>query len=224
MSKGLSVIALCVALAGPAIAHAAVNRNDVAVSLGLGTEGVGAQVSAQIVPHTLALNVGFSRFSHDFNFTADAAHFNANLRLGAVPVVLSWYPFHGNFSIDAGVFINQNRVAATGVPEAGGTYTINGDAYTASQVGTMSGTTHFHTAAPYVGIGWGDPFAGGRWSVLVNAGAMYEGSPNVDLHATGAATNPRLASDVAALQNSVNHKLNFLNWWPVVTIGVAYRF
>lgn len=224
MSKGLSLVALCAALAAPMIARAAVNRNDLAVSLGLGTEGIGALLSAQLIPRTLALNIGFSRFNHDFNFTADKARFDANLRLGAVPIVLSWYPFHGNFSVDAGVFINQNRVAATGVPEAGGTYRINGDSYTAAEVGTMTGTTDFHVAAPYVGIGWGNPFAGGRWTFLVDAGAMYEGSPRVNLHATGAATNPQLAADVASLQNSVNHQLDFLNWWPVVTIGVAYRF
>lgn len=224
MPRTLSILALCTALATPVAAHAALSQKNVAVSLGLGTEGIGGQVTAQIVPRTLNLNVGFSRFGHDFSFTSDSAKFNAHLRLGAVPIVLSWFPFDGNFSLDAGVFINQNRVAATGVPEANGTYTINGHTYTASQVGTMTGTTNFNTAAPYVGIGWGDPFDGGRWSVLLNAGVMYEGSPHVDLNATGAASNPQLARDVQSLQHSVNHKLNFLNWWPVVTVGVAYRF
>lgn len=224
MTRSLSIIALCTALAAPMVGHAASLKNNVAVSLGLGTEGIGGQVSAQVVPHTLNLNLGFSRFGHDFSFTADNAKFNSHLRLGAVPIVLSWFPFHGNFSLDAGVFINQNRVSATGVPASNGTYTINGSTYTASQVGTMTGTTNFNTAAPYVGIGWGDPFDGGRWSVLLNAGAMYEGSPHVDLNATGAASNPQLASDVQAAQHSVNQKLSFLNWWPVVSVGVAYRF
>ncbi len=224
MKNVLSTLALATALAAPGFAHAAVRWPPVAVNLGIGTEGIGAGISTQLVPHTLNLNVGFSRFGHNFSFTADNARFGSHLRLGAVPVVLAWYPFHGNFSLDAGVFINQNQVTATATPDAGGVYTINGDRYTAAQVGTLSGRTHFNGVAPYVGVGWGNPFAGGRWTFLANAGAMYEGNPQVRLAATGAASNPRLAADVAAAQQSVNSKLNFLNWWPVVTVGVAYRF
>lgn len=224
MKKPLYLLALSSALIGPAIAHAAITAPPVAVSLGLGTEGIGGAISTQLVPHTLNLNVGLSRFGHDFNFTADNANFGAHLRLGAVPVVLSWYPFRGNFSLDAGAFINQNQVSATAAPDAGGIYTINGDRYTSAEVGSMSGKTNFNRIAPYVGIGWGNPFAGGRWSFLANVGAMYEGNPRVRLNATGAAANPKLAADVEAAQHSVNSKLNFLNWWPVVTVGIAYRF
>lgn len=224
MSKSLSLLALCTLLAGPVIAHAAVSPQDFAMGVGIGSEGIGGQISAQLVPHTLNVNLGFSRFTHNFSFTADNANFEGRLRLGAVPVVLSWYPLHGNFSLDAGVFINQNQVETTASPNAGGAYTINGVTYSASQVGQLSGVTNFNTAAPYVGIGWGNPFAGGRWTFMANAGAMYEGAPGVRLTATGAAADPRLAADVQALQNSVNNKLNFLNWWPVVTVGIAYRF
>lgn len=224
MKKPLSILALSTALAGPGLAHAAVTMPPVAVNLGVGTEGIGGGISTQLVPHTLNLNIGLSRFGHNFHFTADNANFSSHLRLGAVPVVLAWYPFHGNFSLNAGVYINQNQVSATATPDAGGIYSINGDRYTASQVGSMSGKTHFNQVAPYVGVGWGNPFDGGRWTFLANAGAMYEGNPQVRLSATGAASNPQLAADVAAAQRSVNSKLNFLNWWPVVTFGVAYRF
>lgn len=224
MKKALSILALSTAIAGPGLAHAAVTMPPVAVNLGVGTEGIGGGISTQLVPHTLNLNIGLSRFGHNFHFTADNANFSSHLRLGSIPIVLAWYPFHGNFSVNAGVYINQNQVSATATPDAGGIYTINGNRYTASQVGSMSGKTHFNQVAPYVGVGWGNPFDGGRWTFLANAGAMYEGNPQVRLSATGAASNPKLAADVAAAQHSVNSKLNFLNWWPVVTFGVAYRF
>ncbi|MDD2859903.1 MAG: hypothetical protein PHI71_02390, partial [Acidiphilium sp.] len=221
MKKALSILALSTALAGPGLAHAAVTMPPVAVNLGVGTEGIGGGISTQLVPHTLNLNIGLSRFGHNFHFTADNANFSSHLRLGAIPIVLAWYPFHGNFSLNAGVYINQNQVSATATPDAGGIYTINGNRYTASQVGSMSGKTHFNQVAPYVGVGWGNPFDGGRWTFLANAGAMYEGNPQVRLSATGAASNPQLAAAVAAAQRSVNSKLHLLNWWPVVTFGVA---
>jgi len=201
-------------------------HDRVAVGLGLGTEGIGGTVTAAVIPGRLNVNLGVSRFDHNFNFTADNANFNSKLTLGGEPITLSYYPFHGyGFNVQAGIIINQNSANVTGQPNAGGTYTINGATYTAAQVGTLSGKTNFNTVAPYIGVGWGNPvFGSSRWTFMANAGAMYEGNPNVTLSATGAAANPQLASDVRAAQNSVNSKLNFLNWWPVVSVELAYRF
>jgi hypothetical protein len=224
MLKFIPAVALSAFLAAPVIAHADPFNNDVAVSLGVGTEGIGGELAVPLIRHTLNLNIGYSGFSDNFHFTADQANFHAKLRLGAVPLVLSVYPFHGNFSLDAGANINFNQVSAIATANYGATYTINHTTYTAAEIGSLSGKTHFNTVAPYVGIGWGDPFEGGRWTFLANAGAVYEGAPAVRLIATGAASDPRLASDVAAAQNSVNHQLNFLHWWPIISIAVAYRF
>jgi len=224
MFKLISAVVLSAGLAAPAIAHAYPFNNDVAVSLGVGTEGIGGDLAVPLIRHALNLNIGYSGFSADFHFTADNAHFHAKLRLGAVPLVLSFYPFHGNFAVNAGAYINLNQVAATATANQGATYTINGDRYTVTEAGSISGKTHFNTVAPYAGIGWGDPFAGARWTFLANAGAIYEGRPDVRLIATGAASDPGLAGDVATVQRMVNHDLDFLNWWPVVTVAVAYRF
>ena len=57
-----------------------------------------------------------------------------------------------------------------------------------------------------------------------NVGAIYQGAPNVSLTATGAAANPLLASDVQAEQNSVNNKISGYQWWPVMGVGLMYRF
>ena len=111
----------------------------------------------------------------------------------------------------------------TGTPTSG-TYTLNGHTYTAQQVGSLTGKTHFNGAAPYVGIGWGDPMDGGRLTFTANVGAIYQGAPNISLTATGAAANPQLASDVQAEQNRVNSKVSGYQWWPVMGVGLMYRF
>lgn len=217
-----SVAALCLAVA---TAHASQSAfSNVAVGLGIGTDGVGVVATTSVIPGRLNVNLGVSDFSHSFSFNADDSRYHADLRLGAVPLTLSFYPFGGNFSVDAGAFINLNRASITGIPQADGTYTINGHVYTGSEVGSVTGATHFNQVAPYVGIGWGNPLAGGPWTLRVNAGAIYEGSANVSLSATGAANNPQLASDVNAARASLNDHLSFMNWWPVVTIGISRRF
>ena len=191
--------------------------------LGVGTEGVGIQGTTAIIPKVLNLNVGFDYLHLSHSFHTSNVNYNAGVNLQGEPVTVSWFPFQGNLNLTAGVFINQNGFNVTGTP-TGGTYTFNGHTYTASQVGSLTGKTHFNGAAPYVGIGWGDPMDGGRLTFTANVGAIYEGAPNVSLMATGAAANPQLASDVQAEQNNVNSKLSGYQWWPVMGVGLMYRF
>ncbi len=119
--------------------------------------------------------------------------------------------------------MNQNRFHLTGTPDAG-TYTINGTSYTASQVGTFSGNATFGGVAPYVGLGWGDPMDGGRLTLMMNAGAIYEGAANVSLAATGAAASPQLASSLQQARQSLDSRISGYQWWPVMGIGLMYRF
>lgn len=224
MRKILATVGALGFLAAAPIAHASVSPHDFALGVGVGTEGIGGQLSTQLIRHTLDFNIGVSRFSHHFSFTADSTKFGANLRLGGEPVGVSWYPFHNGFKIEGGVLINANHASVTGQPNSGSTYTINGRTYTASQVGTMHGDTNFRTAAPYVGVGYGDPFAGGRWTFSVNAGVVFEGKPNVTLTASNASNNAQLQKDIQAEQTTVNNKLQFLQFWPEISIGLTYRF
>ena len=197
--------------------------HGIAAGLGVGTEGIGIQGTTAIIPKTLNLNVGFDYLHVSQSIHTSNVNYNAGVNLQGEPITVSWFPFQGNFNLTAGVFINQNGFNVTGTP-TGGTYTFNGHTYTASRVGSLTGKTHFNGAAPYVGIGWGDPMDGGRLTFTANVGAIYEGAPNVSLTATGAAANPLLASDVQAEQNSLNNKVSGYQWWPVMGVGLMYRF
>lgn len=223
MKKTMSILALSAFIAAPLSAHAGGLENNIAIIPNVGTMGIGGLVSLPLVRHTLNIDFGFSGFSHDVNFHADGTKFHSELRLGGAPIIFNYFPFHNNFSLNAGFFINRNRVTARGVPGDTG-YTINGNYYSAEEVGDMSGRTRFKSVAPYVGIGYGDPFEGGRWSFITNIGAIYEGSPGIRLNADGAAHNAALANDITHLQHKLDHEVRFLNWWPVATVGIAYRF
>jgi hypothetical protein len=195
-----------------------------AVQLNVSTEGIGGTLTTAIIPGALNINLGVSRFNYGAHFSADGTRFKGDATLGAVPITLSYYPLGGGLSLSAGLIFNQNSVKVSGQPEDG-TFTINHVTYTAAQVDHLDGKTHFNAVAPYIGIGWGNPVsAGSPWDFVVNAGAMYEGNTSVSLSASGVGANPAIARDVKETQDEVNNKLNFLNWWPVVSMGVSYRF
>lgn len=192
----------------------------------VGTGGIGLQASVPILPGRLDLNTGFGGFGLTHDVTADGTRFHGKLNIGGVPLTLSWFPFANFFHVDAGIDINDNRVSVSAVAPADTDFTIYGHHYGAADIGTLTGRTHFHKVAPYIGFGFGDPFRGGRLTVILNAGVMFEGSPNIRLTASNPAILqvPGAAADIRAEEASLNSKANFVRFYPVLNLGVVYRF
>lgn len=92
---------------------------------------------------------------------------------------------------------------ADGVNES--TTTIGNTVYTSAQVGALNGKLDFDKVAPYVGIGWGNPFGkSSRWSISLDLGTMLQDSPNVELNANGL-----LASNAAFMADLNREKVFF---------------
>lgn len=228
MSRGhlFKITAACLAslpLAAQAFAMPPVN-----VSVGGSTLGLGVQVSAALIPGTLDLALGLNHLSvsHSGTYTSGGSDipYSANVRLQTIPVLLDYYPFHGVFRITGGVMVNQNRISAI-ASGGSGTYTINNDTYTSTQVGTLTGQITYRRFAPYLGIGFGSKAA--RHSGLsagFDLGVLFTGSPQVSLNASNPTGNQQLASDVAAAQATANQKGSSYRLWPVIGIRVGYAF
>ncbi len=219
----LTTVAACALLAAPGAFAWPVN-----VSVGASTLGLGVQVATAIVPGTLDAAVGLNRFDYSrsgtYTKSGDDIPSSGTLRLQSIPILLDYYPFHGVFRITGGVMVNENdmRVLAGG---GSGTYTINGDSYTAQQVGRLTGKVAWRRLAPYLGIGWGSKAARhSGFSMGFDVGVLVTGSPQVTLAASGSASDPQLASDVAAAQAKANSRTSSYRFWPVIGLRVGYAF
>lgn len=207
-----------------ALAVPAANAATVAVNGHVGTLGGGLDIAMPIVTNKLDARVGFSAFQKSVSRTESNVEYDASIKLSTFGAVMDWYPFSGTFRLTAGVYHDGNKFDLTGKPTSSGTYTINGTTYTAAQVGTLNGEMAFRSMAPYIGIGWGNEFRGGHWTFMGDIGALYQGSPKVTLSASGAASNPTLANDIAAQQQKTQNDVAGYKWWPLLQMGVAYRF
>lgn len=162
--------------------------------------------------------------SYSDNRTESGIAYDGTLRLASAGGILDIHPFAGVFRISAGLFWDGNKFRLTAKPQAG-VININGIPFTAAQVGTMTGEVKSRSAAPFLGLGWGNAVSeGSDWGFNFEVGALYQGTPKVTLTATGAAGNPALASAVAAEQTQLQDALNNFKWYPVVQLGITYRF
>lgn len=217
-----AILAACVLLPASAFAW------PVNISVGASTLGFGVQAATAIIPGTLDVAVGLNRFNYNksgtYTSNGDNIPYNGNLRLETIPVLLDYYPFHGVFRITGGMMINENNLNAV-AGGGSGTYTINGDTYTAQQVGTFTGKVSWRRVAPYLGIGWGSKAARhSGFSMGFDVGVLVTGSPRVALHASNPTGNAQLASDVAAAQANANNKASPYRFWPVIGLRVGYAF
>lgn len=199
---------------------------DGSIGVRAGTLGLGLEFSYPI-SQKLGVRLNADSYKYTRNFNQSDIDYDAKATLKTGSLLLDWYPFASNFRISAGPMYNGNKLGLTGKP-TGGTYTINGATYQASDIGTLDGTVDFKKFAPYAGIGYGRPIGSGL-SLTFDFGVVFQGSPQATLTATCGPTAPpgtcsQLQSDVAAQQQTANDDLKNFRYYPVVTLGLAYTF
>lgn len=195
-----------------------------AVDVHAGTLGGGLGVSFGVIPDRVDLRAGFNTFNYNRTLTSGTIDYDGQVKFENAGALVDLYPFNGSFRLSLGLYYNNNNFDLTGKPNASGTYTINGTTYTASQVGSLTGTVSFDKSSPYIGFGFGNPMRGGHVTLMFDVGAIYQGSPQVTLNATGAAGNPLLASDLTAAQQTAQNDMTKFRWWPVIQLGLGIRF
>lgn len=192
------------------------------LSLGLGTPGANAQLGFALSP-SVGLRLGVNGYNRNYNTTSGQVLYDGKLKLQSLEVLGDWYPMGGGFRLTAGLVANSNKFDLTGRPSSG-SYTFNGRTYSAAQAGTVVANVDFRSTAPYLGLGFGGETSGRGLYFTGDVGALFQGSPQVRLTATGAAANPALGSDLAAEEARLRDDLNNFKIYPVVRVGIGYRF
>lgn len=204
----------------PALASA----SDFGVDAHVGLLGYGSELSYSMNDY-FVVRGQFNRYSHTYSATKEQVNYDFGLNLKTYGVLFDWHPMAGSFRVTAGYFSNKNDVFAVALP-TNGNYTINGNTYSASQVGTLSGDITFNAGAPYLGIGW--TTVGTKDTGLgfeFDLGALMQGSPQVTLAATGSiSSNSTFQSDLKQENAKFQSDVNNFKTYPVIALGLVYRF
>jgi len=185
-----------------------------------GTAGIGAQVSLQVIPGALAIRAVANTLSFTHSTTSDDVDYKGKLKLNNQWLLLDWAPFSGHFRFSGGLVLNHNSLHLDGTPSnSNGGYVVNGNTY---QLSDLTAQVNFRKTAPYVGLGWGSTEAGGL-HFIGDIGAIAQGKATVKLTATG---QDAMAAqgDLQKSQADLQSDMNSFRWYPVVQLGLGYRF
>jgi len=222
MKIKLIVSALIVGLLGAGYAQA-----EVAVTGDLGSTGLGAHISVPIQPN-LNARFGLNYLNYSYSSSTTDVDYDYKLKLNTFDALLDYFPMDGGFRVSTGIVYNGNKIDVVGKPTATGTYTLNGNTYTAANAGTINGNIDFRKVAPYLGIGWGNANKEKGWGFSGDLGVLFQGSPNTTLTNSGctatAALCSQLASDVAVEQVKLADDVSSFKAYPVLRVGISHRF
>jgi len=199
----------------------AAGLEDIDIELKGGTLGMGGEINYAINP-MFTVGLGLNTFTQNLNQTDSDIEYDVEFKLQTFALLGSYHPFEGVFRLTGGLMLNGNKLSETA--KLTGTYDIGGTTYTATEVGTLKSTVDFNAIAPYLGLGWGKS-AGSGFGVTFDIGVLFQGSPNVSMTANGtAANNPVFMAKLKAEEADAADGLKGFTMWPVMSLGLNYRF
>ncbi|HEY2290755.1 MAG TPA: hypothetical protein VGM86_08655 [Thermoanaerobaculia bacterium] len=212
---------------------AASARGQVALGGKAGSLGLGLELTVGLSPQWNA-RLG----ANGFNYTDDhrkvsQIEYDATAKLRTATALLDWHPGGRGFRLSGGLVYNDTRIDGTSLVPASGIYDIGGVPVPAALVGTLSGRIDFDPVVPYLGIGWGNAVGPGRKvGFFLDAGAMFQGKGKVKLTPNippgSPLNNPTARAALGILlqreENDIENDVADYTVYPVVAIGVTYRF
>jgi len=194
-----------------------------ALSAKAGTLGIGLEAAANLNSNFNA-RLGFNIFEYDYDGTESNIKYDFELGLLTFAGLVDWFPFEQGFRLTGGLMVNNNDLDMKAT--ASGSYDIGGTTYTAAEVGTLKGELDFNDFAPYIGLGWGNPFGReSNWSFNFDLGVMFQGSPDVSFSTDGTlSNNAAFRTNLEREKQDLEGELDDFEYYPVISFGVTYRF
>ena len=201
-------LVFAVALAACGTAHA------FGIGVKAGTTGLGIDVAKNIAP-TLDVRVGYAGMNWGYDTDVSGVRYDGDLKLSNLNTLLDFHPLGPLFRLTGGVIFNKNKYEAVGTPSGGQPGSFNAK--------VESGKT----AAPYLGIGWGN-VAGAGVNFYADLGVMFMGTPKATITANcsglSAGQCTTLQNQVASQQQELQDRLDRFKAYPVLNIGLTIGF
>lgn len=192
-----------------------------------GTVGFGGGLAATFNDH-FGARIGYTSYEHTVDDIEEGdLVLDGKAEIGGLQALLDWYPFGGGFRLSAGAMENASLTAHA--RPIGGAYTLNGTTYTTAELGEANGVAEYESISPYAGIGFGRALSpDGRLGFSMDMGVVFTGTPDIELNATCRVPNAmvcaQIDSDVRAEESELRREADELKYWPVLSIGVSYKF
>ena len=218
--------AATVLVLGLAMASRASAQSQWSLGAQVGTSGIGGEVAFVASPH-FTLRGSYSWLHYDGEVKGDVLTYKGHFHLSMGGLFGDWHPWasHG-FLLTAGAYIGAREVGGgAGLQSVN---TIGGQTFTFDEVHGLKATAKLDQFAPTLGLGYDNTFLHKHWGFKAQAGVVFSDQPRAELSTVNGILDPatlqRLQMAIQAEQAKIDNHLTILKTYPLVELGVAYRF
>lgn len=209
-------------------------------TLGLGVEAI------KSLHKRVNVRVQGNFFDYDETLEEDGVSYEGKLKLQTFGALLDVYPFAGvpaigRLRLSAGAYSNGNEIDLKANCRSQcevGDVTVS--SANASQNPQLAGAADFNSFAPYLGFGFGNAMRGLPFHFALDVGVLFQGSPAINLGASGIATvrdnntgvtttrnlatDPDFQAQLRKESRNAEDDAKEFKYYPVVSLTIGYRF
>jgi len=200
------------------------------------TLGAGFEIATPLAGR-INLRYGFNLVEFTDPFSIDGINYHAGIHLKSSQTTVDW--FFGPFHVSPGILYLKNNMSAPTFVGSGQTFVLGTQTFLNSVDDPVTGSssvTYPRTISPMLLLGYGNllPRSGQHLSLPVEVGFAYTGAPQINLNLNGTACVANgcvTFSQSTDAQGSLKQEIQILNEdlkhypiFPIVSVGLAYRF
>jgi hypothetical protein len=139
---------------------------------------------------------------------------------------LGMHAADSGFQISGGLVWDNNVVETVGRQKRGTPFISHDAVQSSVQAETRKPEVNIDGFAPFAGIGWGNPFGKDkRWGLIFCLGFVYQDPPDPALSVgVSPASSPIFPSDPANENGLLEEARADSDFYPVIAVGITYRF
>lgn len=211
------------------------NFPSIGVGATAGTLGAGLTVTVPVLP-VLNARLWGTGLGFDVDVDIDDSdgvpdnelEFDGDVTLGAVGGMLDYHPFANGLRFSLGVLYSLNKFDGDATCDVLACE-VGGQPAVITQGDRLNGEVDYTGVAPYLGLGWGNAVdEDGRLTFSFDLGVMFTGSPDVTVRCSqvsgGAAPQALCDAQADQEEDDLEDEIGEFDVYPVLSIGLAYRF
>lgn len=193
------------------------------ISSQIGTLGAGGNIGYQFNDNfALRLNINGLKYHKDID--VNDLTYKGDIKLFTAGLLADYHPFNNPLRISFGAYYNDNNVSGYGHYSGNNFHGLN-----PNEFGKEYAEVSYNKFSPYLGIGY-QSNDDDNWFFTADLGVMYQGKSNVKLNTV--CYNQRVCSFLSAQiteenrkqKQDIERKANRLQFYPVASIGIGFRF
>lgn len=202
-------------------------QGNISVGGRVGTLGMGAEVTVALSERVaIRSGIGFSGFSVDVTERSNLAdNRTAELSLPGALLTLGAEGSFGVLRAEAGLLMRSGDPAYEITYGSGASIDIGGGYYREPDVGTLTTTLVSRSIAPYALLGFAPNLSRGI-ALVVDLGAAFPLDAGLEMSATGdpaVLNSSGFRADLETERRDAEADAGaFLNYWPIISIGLRY--